>query len=160
MAGMEAFGREWNVCAVASGVGINIRDASSIAYILTGDGSDVFHATLSICATLAGSYVNSSISWNPVTHYYTNSDNGAGTGTWTKVANNSTPSFFVGGSYLVPYTGNFTDSEAVVIEVLASQVPAGYNYIKCSVSAGTGLCVAVTDLDVQRAPANLPAMSL
>lgn len=162
MAGMEQLGRNWNVCAVASGVGIKIADASSIAWVMTGDGTDTFHATLSISPTLSGSYVNTSISWNPIVHYYTNQDNGAGTGQWVVVANNAAGNIYNGqgaGSYLIPYTGAFTDNEAIIVELLASQVPAGYEYVKCTVSAGTGLCVAITQLDVQRRASLLPAMS-
>lgn len=163
MAGMEQLGRNVNVVAVASGVGIRIADCSSIAWLMTYDGSTAFHATLSISPTFTGSYVNSSISWNPIVHYYTNADNGAGTGQWSAaVANNSAGNAYNGqgaGSYLVPYTGSFTAGNAAWVELLASQVPAGYEYVKCTVSGGSGLCIAIAQLDVQRRPANLPAMS-
>lgn len=160
MAGMEAFGRQWNVCAAAGGVAIKIADASSIAFIATISVAATF--TLSISPTFGGSYVNTSIAWNPIVHYYTNGDAGAGTGQWAAVANNAAGNIYNSqgsGSYLVPYTGTIANTNAVVIELLASQVPAGYEYVKCAATTGTATILALTDLDVQRRPSLLPAMS-
>jgi hypothetical protein len=155
---MEAFGREWNVCAVASGVAINIGDASSIAFIATGDGTNAYTLTLTLSATFGGSYTAPS-GWAPIVHYYTDSSNGAGTAIWSdKVANNAAGDVYHGsGSNVVPYTGTIADGVGVLVTVLASMVPSGFKYIKCT--ANHGGVIAITDLDVQRRSNNLPAMS-
>jgi hypothetical protein len=154
---MERFGLDYNICLAASGVGIKIADADSIGFFGVTTGAATF--TLTICATLAGSYVASSISWTPIIHYYTNADAGAGTGQWSnKVANNATGNVYSGaGSNVVPYTSTIATTTAVAFFLLASMVPAGYEYVKCT--AVNSSLIGVTCLDVERAPWNLPAMS-
>jgi hypothetical protein len=156
MAGMEGAFCKWNVCAVASGVGIRIADCDSIAFI--GITSGAASATLLLSATLAGSYVVPS-GWAPIVHYYTDTSNGAGTAIWSdKIANNAAADPYHGsGSVTVPYTGTISNGTSFLFTVLASMVPVGYEYIKCTGTNAT--IIAISDPIVQRASRNMPAMS-
>lgn len=145
MAGMEFLGRGGIPLLVASGVAINLSDCSGVAFYGTNDNT----YTLTLSKTFAGSY-SQPTGWNPITHYYTNADNGVGTGAWTdKVAQ--------AASNVVTIATDI----AVAIELLTSMVPDGYQYVKCTASApGDGVLVAVKhDLVVQRKPANLMKIS-
>ena len=146
MAGMVALGRVFNIVGTASGVGIALNGASAIGFYGTNDGT----YTLTLATSFAGSYSQPS-NWNPVTYAWTNSDNGAGTGQWAKVTQAASNAVVTASDI------------AVYFEVLTSQIPDTYNYIKCTKTAtndgNPALLAIVHDLDVQRTPANLPALS-
>lgn len=145
MAGMEFLGRHGIPLLAASGVAINLSDCSGVAFYGTNDNT----YTLTLSKTFSGSYSQPS-GWNPITHYYTNADNGVGTGAWsdkvTQVASNVV---------------TIATDIAVAIELLVSMVPDGYQYVKCTASApGDGVLIAVKhDLTVQRKPVNLMKIS-
>ncbi len=145
MAGMEALGRLLNPVLVASGVAINLSDCSAVTFFGTNDNT----YTLTLSKTFGGSYSQPS-GWNPITHYYTNADNGVGTGAWSDKVTQAASNVVTIG----------TDIE-VAIALLVSMVPDGYQYVKCTASApGDGVLVAVKhDLTVQRKPVNLMKIS-
>ena len=146
MAGMLGLGRQFNIVGTASGVGINMRDYSSIGIYGTNDGT----YTLTLSTSFAGSYTQPS-GWNPITVKYTNSDNGAGTGAWTKVTQSASNAVVTA-----------TDI-AVYFELYTSQVPDTYDYVtvtKTSANDGNPSCLVILhDLSVQRAPAALGIVS-
>lgn len=145
MSGMEFLGRHGIPVLSASGVAINMAGCTGVAFYGTNDNT----YTLTISKTFGGSYTQPS-GWNPITHYYTNADNGVGTGAWSdKVAQAASNVVTIG-----------TDI-AVAIELFGSMVPDGYQYVKCTASApGDGALVAVLhDLTVQRKPVNLAKIS-
>jgi hypothetical protein len=156
MAGMERYGLDYQVCAVASGVAIRVADTDAITYICITSGAA--SATLLLSATFGGSYAVPS-GWAPVVHYYTDSSNGAGTAVWSdKIANNAAGDVYHGaGSVTVPYTSTITNGTSFMFTVLASQIPVSFPYIKCT---GTNCTVvAITTPVVQRRSNFLPAMS-
>ena len=56
-------------------------------------------------------------------------------------------------------TGLTASTTASVFTLFGSQMPAGYNYVKCTVT-GSGIGAAILhDLTVQRGPANLQTIS-
>lgn len=145
MAGMEALGRLINIVPSASGVALNLSGCSAVTFFGTNDNT----YTLTLSKTFAGSY-SQPTGWNPITHYYTNADNGVGTGAWSdKTAQAASNAVVIG-----------TDIEAA-FTLLVSMVPDTYQYVKCTASApGDGLLIAVLhDLTVQRKPVNLAKIS-
>jgi hypothetical protein len=164
MAGQAHFGEDWNYLAVAAGVGIRIADADSIAFNVIITVAATVTLTLSAGNTLAQAATlgyTTPTGWAPIVYYYTDSSAGVGTAVWSnKVANNAAGDVYHGaGSNLVPYTGTLASGQAILFTLLASQVPAGYNYVKATVSTGTATIQAISSPNVQRAPWNLPAMS-
>lgn len=140
---MEQLGRTINSVPVASGVALNMRDYSSIAFYGTNDNT----FTLTLATTFGGGYSQPS-GWNPITHYYNETSNGAGTAVWTKVTQSAS-------NAVVQAADNGT-----WFELLQSMVPDTYVYVKCTASApGDGVLVAYLCPIVQRAPANLAKIS-
>ncbi len=145
MSGMEFLGRHGIPVLAASGVAINLSGCTGVAFYGINDNT----YTLTISKTFAGPYSQPS-GWNPITHYYTNADNGVGTGAWSDKVTQAASNVVTIGSDI-----------AVAIELFGSMVPDGYLYVKCTASApGDGVLVAVLhDLTVQRKPVNLAKIS-
>lgn len=140
---IEGFGSKYVVLPTASGVAINLRDYSSIEFWGTNDNT----FTLTLATSFGGSYSQPS-GWNPITHYYQNTDNGVGTGVFTKQTQ-------AASNAVVQASDNTT-----VIVLLQSMVPDTYTYVKCTASSpGDGSLVAVCIPLVQRGPANLAKLS-
>lgn len=139
----EGVGRNYVVLPSASGVAINLRDYSSIEWWITNDNT----ITLTLATSFGGSYTQPS-GWNPITHFYQNTDNGVGTGVFTKQTQ-------AASNVVTQGSDNTT-----VVCLLQSMVPDTYTYVKCTTSApGDGVCVAVCVPLIQRAPANLAKLS-
>lgn len=149
MAGMDGLGRVFNVVPVANGVALSMAECSAITFIFTNDDT----ATLTTATSFGGTYRAYNFftpNWVPVTHYYQNHDNGAGTGLWTAIQTQTAASTVVSAN---DYMTSFC--------LLTSQMPSGgYDYVKCTMTTGDGVCIALLhDLTVQRKPVNLPAVS-
>lgn len=142
MAGMEGLGRIFNVVMTASGVAIALNGASAVTFIGTNDNT----FTITVASSFAGSYATPG---NVITHYYDNSDNGVGTGQWTKVTQSASNAVVQASDH------------ATAITVFGTMLPDPKSYIKCTASSpGDGALVAIVhDLTVGRAPANLAALS-
>lgn len=140
MAGMEKFGLDWNIVAVASGVAIKISDYDSVAFLAITSGAASLALTLS--STFGSGYAVPS-GWAPIVHYYTNADGGVGTGNWSdKIANNAAGDPYHGaGSATIPYTSTITTGTAIIVELLASQVPIGFPYVKCTGTNATVIAI-------------------
>ena len=116
---MEFLGRYGNVLPVASGVAINLSNCVGVAFFGTNDNT----YTLTLATTFAGSYTQPS-GWNPITHYYTNADNGVGTGAWSDKVTQAASNAVV-----------IATDISVCIQLLTSMVPDTYKYVKCTSSA-------------------------
>ena len=148
MAGMEGLGKVFNIVAKANGVAINMSQCSAVSFVGTND--DTY--TLTCATTFAGTYRAYNYftpNWVPVVRGYTNSDNGVGTGSWTKVTQTAASTFVTA----TDIAGGFT--------LFGSEMPAGYDYVKCTLSTndGVGVVAVLHDLTVQRGPANLAVVS-
>lgn len=147
MAGMEGLGRSFNLVGAANGVAINLRQCSAVTWLFTNDDT----ATLTIATSFAGTYRAYNFftpNWVPLTRYYQNTDNGAGTGQWTDQTQTAASTVVQAADY------------ATAFSLLVSQLPSGYDYVKCTMTTGDGICVAILhDLAVGRDPANLAAVS-
>jgi len=140
---IEGVGRSYVLLPTASGVAINLRDYSSIEFWGTNDNT----FTLTLATSFSGGYSQPS-GWNPITHYYDNADNGAGTGVFTKVTQAASNAVAQGSDH------------TTVIVLLQSMVPDTYTYVKCTASApGDGTLTAVCVPLIGRAPANLAKLS-
>lgn len=142
---MEFLGRYGNVLPVASGVAINMSNCVGVAFFGTNDNT----YTLTLATTFGGSY-SQPTGWNPITHYYTNADNGVGTGAWSDKVTQA-------ASNVVTIASDIE----VCIQVFGSMIPDTYKFLKCTSSApGDGTLVAVLyELDAPRKPVNLPKIS-
>ena len=148
MAGMQGLGRLFNVVPKANGVAINMAQCSAVTFLGTND--DTY--TLTVATSFAGNYRAYSFftpNWVPITAGYTNADNGVGTGSWVKTSQTAASTFVTA----TDITGLFT--------LFTSQMPAGYDYVKCTLTTndGVGVVAIQHDLTVQRGPANLAVVS-
>lgn len=141
----EFLGKYGNVLMAASGVAINMSNCVGVAFFGTNDNT----YTLTLSTTFGGSYSQPS-GWNPITHYYTNADNGAGTSAWSDKVTQA-------ASNVVTIASDIT----VCIQVFGSMIPDTYKFLKCTSSApGDGTLIAVLyELDAPRKPVNLPKIS-
>ena len=148
MAGMQGLGRLFNVVPKANGVAINMSQCSAVTFVFNNDDT----ATLTTATTFAGTYRAYNYftpNWVPIAVGYTNADNGVGTGSWVKVTQTAASTFITA----TDIAGTFT--------VFGSEMPAGYDYLKCTLTTndGIGLVAILHDLTVQRGPANLAVVS-
>ena len=144
MAGMEGLGRLFNVVPVCTAGGaINISGCSAVTFVITGATAV---PALTIATSYGGSYT--ATGFNPITRVYWTTST-TGTVGWSKATITAAATFTLGT------TTGLTTATAAVFTVFGSQMLAGYDYIKCTVT-GSGIGAAILhDLTVQRAPANL-----
>ncbi len=135
---MEALGRLFNVIPIAAGVAINLKEYGAVTFVCTG--ADTF--TLTSSDAFAGTYVTPG---NIITRKYTNSATN-GTAAWVEATQAASNAVTIAGG-------------TVVIHVNADSLPDTHAFLKCTASAA-GLVKAIAhDLDRQRRPSVLAAMS-
>ena len=149
MAGMEPLGKIFNVVPVCTAGGaISLSSCSAISFVITGSTAV---PTLTIATSFGGTYRAYSYfspNWVPITRVYWTTST-TGTVGWSKATITAAATFTLGT------TTGLTTATAAVFTVFGSQMLAGYDYIKCTVT-GSGIGAAILhDLTVQRAPANL-----
>lgn len=143
---MEALGRLFNAQYLMDNVYVNLRDAGGVTFLcyLTGAAGDTY--TLTEAKTAAG---GSAQVLATITRWHTNT--GDGTDAWTLHTQAAASTVTTAAS---------ADQNCAVISVDAVELSADYDYVKLA-STGAGIVIAITrDLNVQRAPANLPAMGV
>jgi hypothetical protein len=147
MAGQEGLGRLFNVVPVCTAGGaINMQGCSAVTFVITGATAV---PTLTISNAYAGSY--NATGFNPITRVYWTTAT-TGTAAWSKATITAAATFTLGT------TAGLTTATAAVFTVFGSQLTAGYEYIKCTVT-GSGIGAAILhDLTVQRTPANLAVL--
>lgn len=135
--GIEALGRTQNVVAAASGQGLRMDIVQGYTFYCVG----AFTFTLTSAPTFGGSYVTPG---NIIVRTYTNAQSN-GTGVWVRVNQTAANTVVVAAGM----TSFYVD---------ANSLPDTHKYVK--VTGGGGSTIAIAgDLVVQRAPANLPALS-
>lgn len=142
MAGMEVLGRNANVIPIAAGKPFKMRGASSAMIIVTGAAAQ---PTLNERSSFAGSDTALAVIRN--VYWSTATD---GTAVWNKLtlANVST--------YTHGTTTGLTTATASVFHVFTSQLSDPFNYLNVVSTAGPALiAVVLSDLTIQRGPANL-----
>lgn len=149
MAGMEVLGRNANVIQIAAGAAFKFRGASSA--MITCTGNDTF--TVNESNAFAGTYVALNCIKNI---YFSTASNG--TAAWQKFtwANTTTPLSAVTLASGGAGTPAAVASAAVgVFHVFTSQLSDPENYLKITVGGSGLVTVTLSDLTVQRGPANL-----
>lgn len=144
MAGMRALGREYNLCAAASGQALSLREASGIGILAlntTASGT----VTVTAGTTYAGSYEN----WSAANGFGMPSTYYSGTATATAAWAKNTTSWST--NVLVGATGN---NNMWYLDFLVSELADTYDYIKVT-ATGCTITAILYDLTVQRTPANL-----
>ena len=137
MAGMVGLGRVIDVIQNFSGVIFKFRHASAISFFATNDD------TLTI--TVGSSHAAAATSpGNIITYYWTESSNGARSGSWAKATQSASNAVTTASDI------------QMCVTVFTSQIADPNNYIKGVLTNNDGQSVAILhDLTVQRTPANL-----
>ena len=136
---IESLGRTVNVIPVAAGVGLSMKNCAGILFVSTL--ADTF--TLTAAPSFAGSYTSPG---NIITRKYTNTANN-GTAAWVRATQAAANTVVNAGATTTAFW------------VDAASLPDLATYVKVSVG-GSGTVIAIpSDLFVQRAPANLAAVS-
>ena len=135
---IEGLGRVINCVPIAAGAGLSMKDCQGITFICTG--ADTF--TITSASTFGGTYATPG---NIITRKQTNTST-SGTAKWVEATQSASNAVTIA-------------SGAVAFYVDANDLPSGNTYVKVSVAA-SGLVTAILhDLQVQRDPANLAAVS-
>lgn len=141
----HALGRQFNILSLGDGKYVNLQDAGGVAFAcyLAAAAGDTYTLTEAKDSAGTGAQVLAAI-----TDFYTCT--GDGTDAWVHKTQDAASTMVTAAS---------AAQNAAVVEVEGTQLSDGYQYVKL-VSTGSGLVTAITrDLNVQRDPANLPAMS-
>lgn len=145
MAGMEVLGRNANVIPIAAGKAFKMRSASVAMLVMTG--ADTF--TVQEASSFAGVYAPVNVIKNVYGAAGTD-----GTAAWTKLTyvNGTTPlsAVTIGGG-----SPTIAGATCLVAHVFTSELSDPNNYLKVTVAATGLVAVVLSDLVVQRAPANL-----
>ena len=145
MPGQEGLGKLYNVVPTAAGVGLRLRDYSAVTFVVHAV-TVAAQVTITCAPTFAGTYVAPTSSGGIISHFYA-STSAAGAAAWTKTvqtAANTAPATTVGIGSII------------AVEILGVMLPDPNAYVKCAVTTGTALVMAVLhDVTVARAPANL-----
>lgn len=142
----EALGRLYNVHYPADDSYVSLVDAAGVTFFAYENGA-TSASTITFSTDAAGT---ATVTPDVIDHFYGRSADVSG-GVWHRTA----------VSPASESTGNksATTEDLVAIEILASQCPDGYPYVKCAI-AGSGIVFAVLhDLAVQRAPQNLASVT-
>lgn len=136
---MEALGRLFNVLPTADDVYVDLTNCAGVTFVGVNAAGDTW--TLTEATTAAG---GSAQVLSAITRWHASVTVGAAWVLNTQAA----------GSALT----TTASQDAVVLHVSANQLSSGFKFLKLT-STGAGTVVAIThDLNVQRKPANLPAM--
>lgn len=137
---MDALGRLFNVVPTGEDVAVNMRDCSAVTFICVGANAETF----TIVESIAGS---SAANLDAIDHYYKGAATGAGT--WSR--DNAPTS----AHHITTTTAN----PVAIFTVEDAALSDGKTHVEIQASS-SGTVVALThDLQVQRAPENLPAVS-
>ncbi|SCK20122.1 hypothetical protein YUYDRAFT_02087 [Streptomyces sp. ScaeMP-e48] len=141
----KALGRQFNALALADNKWVSLTDADGVAFIcyLAAAAGDTY--TLTQAQDGAGTGAKALVA---ITEYHTST--GDGTDAWTRRTQTAA------GTVV---TAAAATQNAMVVEVEGTQLDDGFSHVRLA-STGAGAVTALTrDLNVQRAPENLPAMS-
>lgn len=140
MAGMHALGRVNDVIPNASGVAISLKNCSG-AQVVVYNSTVASNQVITASTAFSGSYTQPA-GFTPVSTKYSRTD---GTSAWTKTA------------ITASNTVSASATAATVFDILVSEMPDGYDYIKVTSAAPTtsSPTVILYDLTVQRKPENL-----
>jgi len=143
---MLSLGRTLNPQYLMDNRYVRLRGADAVGFLcyLTGAAGDTYTVTEAKDAAGTGAQVLAT-----VTDYWTNTGNGSDAWTRHTQAAASTVT-----------TAAAATQNCCYFEVNAAELSSTYDYIKVA-STGAGIVIALqTDLVVQRAPANLPAIGV
>jgi hypothetical protein len=136
---IEGLGRVFNAVLIASAQAVSLRDAQGITFLVSGADSGV---VLTSSATFGGTYATPG---TIITRKQTNTTTN-GTAKWVEATQAASGTVVCAAGSTAFY-------------VDANDLPAGNEYVKAT-AGSTGLITAIVhDLQVQRDPANLAALS-
>jgi phosphoserine phosphatase len=133
---IEGLGRLFNVVPIAASTLISMKDAEGITFVVTGD--DTF--TLKSAPSEAGSTTTLA----SITNYYTNTST-AGAAEWVAASQAAADTVVIA-------------SGAAAFYVDAADLPSAAEYVSVT-PTGSGLVSAIVQPVIDRAPANLRALS-
>jgi hypothetical protein len=138
---MEALGRLFNVMPVGDGM----KDCEAVTFLgyLASTG-DTF--TIQEAKDAAGTGAQNLVK---ITQFYLSK--GDGSAAWTKSTQAAAATIV---------TTSAAAQSAVVFSIAGASLSDGYKYLKCTSTGAATVTAIVHDLDVQRTPANLPALGV
>jgi|SRR5215213_7541521 len=138
---MEALGRTLNILPTGDDKYVNMRDAGVVVFLCVGGNAETFTLTEAKDAAGTGAQALATL-----TRIYVNAG-AAGATTWATATPTS-------GSVATTTTA----LPVAIIQVSGAELSDTYDYLKVA-SSSTGLVTPITsDLTMQRAPENLPAI--
>jgi len=138
---MDGLGKVFNVVAVADGVLVPLKDAGAVSFVCFLGTGDTY--TVQEAKDAAGTGAQNLAT---VDHFYDSTGVG---GAWSKMTQAAAATVVNDGT---------AGHDCSVFTIQASELSDTYTHVKCT-STGAGTVVAVLhDLQVQRAPENLPAL--
>lgn len=148
MSNIEGLGRLFNVVPVATGKHVSLANASGVTFVCYEDGGA---QAIAFKESLAGSGEQALAAVNVLY-----AGNGVG-GVWTRETTDASGALSNSSSLVKKDTTAF---DCAVIYIAAEQLSEGFDSVECTID-GSGICFAIVhDLNVQRAPANLPAAAV
>jgi len=163
VAGMEVLGRNANVIPTASGIPFKFRGASSALVVVSGV------AATSVAVTEQPGYAGSPVNLACIKNIYWNAST-TGTAAWQKityVSGTSIAGVYLTGlpaqTFLFSALNTYTSGTALAVAftIFTSQLSDPENYLTITMAGSGGLICSVilSDLVVQRGPANLEVLS-
>jgi len=147
---MKGLGFDINVVPLATGVHIDLRDASGVTFVCYEDGGA---QNITIKESILGA---SEQALTAVKELYAAS--GVAAMVWTKETTDANGSIADGDAAIVKKDTTAFDAAAFYIG--ADQLSAGFNCVEVTID-GAGICFAIVHgLKTQRAPANLPTIAI
>lgn len=148
MSNTEGLGRLFNVVPLATGKHISLSNASGVTFVCYEDGGA---QEITIKESLAGAGEQALAA---VSVLY--AGNGIG-GVWTRETTDANGALAPSSSIVKKDTTAF---DAAIFYIAAEQLSEGFDSVEVTID-GAGMCLAIVhDLNVQRAPANLPAAAV
>lgn len=148
MSNIEALGRLFNVVPLATGKHVSLANASGVTFVCYEDGGA---QEITIKESIAG---QSEQALAAVDVLY--AGNGVG-GVWTRETTDADGAL----SGITAITKKDTTAfDCAVFYIAAEKLSEGFDSVEVTID-GAGMCFAIVhDLNVQRAPANLPAAAV
>lgn len=144
----KGLGNLFNVISKASGKHVSLKDASGVTFVCFEDGGA---QNIDIVESIAGA---SGQTLSTVTELY--ASNGVG-GVFTRETSDANGALGTGDGAIVKKDTELFD--CAVIYIGADELSDGFDSVEVTVDAGE--CVAIIhDLNVKRAPQNLPASAV
>ncbi len=148
----KGLGKDFNVMPVATGVGISLKNARGVTFVLYENGGDqqiVFTETKAGASSQALATVNELYACSGVT-----------AGVWTRDTQHDQAGPSDMDNESTVQKQDDTPHDCAAIYIGADELSDGYDAVVCTID-GSGICIAIVHgLNVQRQPENLATVGV